>query len=387
MYWRGALNGLSFETHPQLGGDVDTDDDAFKDMIENYRSGLQRDIKTVGYTVKSLAPTVSDPTPFIDGQITAICIKLGMPQRIFMGSERGELASTQDDSSWNDRLKHRQEMYVTPCIIIPFIDRMIATGVLPKPSGKLVESNLVKDDGNDQEMVEGSSLQEETDVEEKHTTNAFGNASKTAQNAPSSGSKLQGGTFPSKAGGSVPRGDNTGTGAVAPAAPKARVLPEKDSSPGYCIAWPDLDSMTEAQKATIALQKTQALMAFIAGNGESAMTLVDFYTKVLYMTDEEAIGVIEAVNKQIEDDERLTPDPEEARQDQMDMQADQFEQEIGAKKELAESGQGFQSEMFDKQSAVDEKMAKLKRKGKPVANQRLETALAKAKKLVAREAK
>src|SRR3990167_332155 len=165
MYWRGALNGLSFETHPQLGGDVETDDDAFKDMLENYRNGLQRDIKTVGYTVKSLAPTVSDPTPFIDGQITAICIKLGMPQRIFMGSERGELASTQDDSSWNDRLKHRQEMYVTPCIIIPFIDRMIATGVLPKPSGKLVESNLVEDDGNAQQDID-TSLQESDAGEE-----------------------------------------------------------------------------------------------------------------------------------------------------------------------------------------------------------------------------
>lgn len=359
MYWRGAMNGLSFETHPQLGGDVDVDKDAFKDMIENFRNGLQRDLQTSGMTVKSIAPNISDPTPFIEGQITAICIKIGIPQRIFMGSERGELASTQDDSSWNDRLKHRQEMYVTPRIIIPFIDRMIATGVLPKPQGKIVESNLTEEEGTDQtDIGDESSLQEDNG---EIVGNAFPpNASKTAQNAPSSGSKPSKGSFPPKAGESPPSGDNTGTGAVAPAAPKARTLPEKDSSPGYTIVWPDLDSMTEAQKATIALQKTQALMAFIAGNGESAMTLVDFYTKVLYMTDEEAIGVIQAVNEQIENEERLTPDPEEARQEQLEMQGEQFDKELEAKKELAESGQGFQAEMFDKQTEVEDRRTKEK---------------------------
>lgn len=378
MYWRGAMNGVSWETHPQLGGEVIVDKAGMRDEIENFRNGLQRDAITTGFTAKSIAPNVADATPFIDNQITAICIKIGCPQRIFMGSERGELASSQDDSSWNDRLKHRQEMYVTPRIIIPFIDRMISTGVLPKPSGKIVEENLTEDDGNDQELIDpedsandsgDSSLQEET--KGKPTVNLFGKPSSSDSKGGLGGKP----GFPPKSGGSVPSGakpagDNTGTGpeASVPAAPKTRKLPEKDAEPGYCIVWPDLDSMTEAQKATISLQKTQALMAFIAGNGESAMTLVDFYTKVLYMTDEEAIGVISAVNQQIEDDERLTPDPEEARQDEMDMQGEQFDKELQAKKDLAEQGHGFGMEMQDKQQQSQEKLATPKPKGKPVAN-------------------
>ena len=50
-----------------------------------------------------------------------------------MGSEQGKLASTQDDVTWKDRLKTRRHKYITPLIIVPFIDRMILIGVLPKP--------------------------------------------------------------------------------------------------------------------------------------------------------------------------------------------------------------------------------------------------------------
>lgn len=50
-----------------------------------------------------------------------------------MGSERGELASSQDDAAWNDRLRERQNGYITPRVIVPFVNRLINLGVLPKP--------------------------------------------------------------------------------------------------------------------------------------------------------------------------------------------------------------------------------------------------------------
>lgn len=133
MYWKGALPGLSVETHPELGGDVVFEAEATKDEIEQYQNSLQRVLLTKGLTVKSLAPQISDPTPQVRIQIEAICILLGIPIRVFMGSERGELASGQDDETWNDRLRVRQSMYITPRIIVPFIDRLILAGVLTVP--------------------------------------------------------------------------------------------------------------------------------------------------------------------------------------------------------------------------------------------------------------
>jgi len=133
MYWRGAFPGLSFETHPQLGGDV-TIDSSMRDEMEDYMNGLQRFLALTGMSAKSLAPQVVDPAPQIDVQITAICIRLGIPKRKFMGTERGELSSSMDDDEWNDKVKARQLNYVTPRIIVPFIDRLIALRVLPEPS-------------------------------------------------------------------------------------------------------------------------------------------------------------------------------------------------------------------------------------------------------------
>ena len=133
MYWRGAFPGLSFETNPQNAGDTEIDLAATRAAAENYMNTLQRYLINDGMTVKSISPQMSDPTSQIDTQINAICILLGIPKRIFEGSERGELASSQDAGSWARRMATRQDMYLTPRIIVPFVDRLIQAGVLPRP--------------------------------------------------------------------------------------------------------------------------------------------------------------------------------------------------------------------------------------------------------------
>ena len=134
MFWQAAMYILSLETHPQLGGDVDIDVDSLKDMMEEIRNSLQRYMVTSGMAANVLSPTVSDPTAFINVHIEAICIKGGYPIRIFKGSERGELASTQDDDAWNDRLIERRNSHITPRLIRPLVNRLINLGVLPQPA-------------------------------------------------------------------------------------------------------------------------------------------------------------------------------------------------------------------------------------------------------------
>ena len=134
MYWKGAFPGLSIETIPQLGPDAALPKE-LPQLMEKYHNGLQRYLAMSGMTAKMLSPTVVDPTPQITVQIEFICITKGIPKRIFMGSERGELASSEDDDAWNDVIRDRQSSYLTPRIIIPFIDRIICLGVLPEPKG------------------------------------------------------------------------------------------------------------------------------------------------------------------------------------------------------------------------------------------------------------
>jgi hypothetical protein len=131
--WRGAFPGLAVETNPALGTDVEINKEEVREELQNYANRLQRVINLVGMSVRTLSPTIVDTTPHIEMEITAICIKLGCPKRVFMGSEIGELASTQDTGRWESRLRGRRESFITPGIIVPFIDRLIQLTILEEP--------------------------------------------------------------------------------------------------------------------------------------------------------------------------------------------------------------------------------------------------------------
>lgn len=181
MYYKGAFPGISFETHPEMGGEVKITDTKIKDMVENYFNSLQRYLLTWGMTAKSLAPQVVDPTPQIRVQIEAICIRLGIPKRVFMGSERGELSSMQDDAAWNDRLRHRHRTYLTPRLVAPFIDRLIAIGVLRVPNYKKGDKPEYFVRGKKKGTRRSGYCVEWPDIESQTETERTNNAAKITQ--------------------------------------------------------------------------------------------------------------------------------------------------------------------------------------------------------------
>lgn len=131
MFWKGGFPGLAFESNPEPG-DAAIDLDSLKDQMESYMNGLQRYLAMEGMTVKSLAPQVAGPKEHTDTNMRNIAISLGIPYRIFFGTEESKLASVQDSKTWNKRISQRQENYVSPFIIRPLIDRLMAFGVLPE---------------------------------------------------------------------------------------------------------------------------------------------------------------------------------------------------------------------------------------------------------------
>lgn len=133
MYWRGAFPGLSLETHPTLGGEVNINQTTTRNMMESYMNGLQRYLALTGMTAKSLAPQVVDPKAQIEVQTEAICIQLDCPVKKFKGSEEGQLASATDEDEWLDNIRSRHINYLTPKLIAPFFDRLIMLGVLVEP--------------------------------------------------------------------------------------------------------------------------------------------------------------------------------------------------------------------------------------------------------------
>lgn len=131
MFWKGGFPGLSMETQPGLDEEIEIDKEATKEQMEKYMNGLQRYLATTGMNVKSLSVQIADPAPHVATQLKLIATSLGIPWRVFVGSEAAQLASEQDTRAWNRRINRRREEYLSPYMLRPFIERMILVGTLP----------------------------------------------------------------------------------------------------------------------------------------------------------------------------------------------------------------------------------------------------------------
>lgn len=289
-YWKACVTLLSYETHPQLGGDVDVDIPSIRDMDEQMMNGLQRSVILSGMSLKPVAPSVADPTPHIAVGIEAICIKIPCPVRVFKGSERGELASSQDDSQWNDTVGGRMRNTATPGIIVPFINRLIAVGTLSRPS-------VGKKKPFKQKPPTTPALPP------AQAGGAFGK-----QKPPGGGFGGKPNPF-AKGGAANAFGEDDGTNdsveqgrdpsiKIPAGVPKPKA--EKPRG-GYSVDWPDLNSLSDQEKAIIGATKTTALAGYIAGGCSAMVPEHDYLTKYQGFTDEEADAMLEeAANLQEE---------------------------------------------------------------------------------------
>jgi len=137
MFWRGGFPGMSLEAD---AGTALQGTAALEDEIEAYMHGLTRVLRLQGIKANQLDTQVANPKFHIEIQLQLISGATGIPVRILTGSERGELASTQDKGNWDNRVDERRKDFAGPSILTPLIDRLIEVGVLPKPKdGYIVE--------------------------------------------------------------------------------------------------------------------------------------------------------------------------------------------------------------------------------------------------------
>ncbi len=107
---------------------------ALEQQFDEYDHGLRRYLQTRGMTVQDLGSEVVDIGPVFDTIVSLIAAATGIPKRILLGSERGELASSQDAQHWSGQVAERRQDFAETVVLRPLIDRMIEWGVLPEPS-------------------------------------------------------------------------------------------------------------------------------------------------------------------------------------------------------------------------------------------------------------
>ena len=129
-YWLAANRGMGFTAD----ADADIEDpEALKEEMEDYVHGLKRWVALQGGELKSLGSDIADPSKTFSTLIDEISGTTGIPKRILLGNEAGELASSQDENNWLSRIDERRETFAAPMIMRPLIDTMIETGNLPDP--------------------------------------------------------------------------------------------------------------------------------------------------------------------------------------------------------------------------------------------------------------
>ena len=131
MFWRGARPGYQGKVDEGFSLDEQTRK-ALGDQVEEFEHNLRRIFVNEGIKLEALASQVADPSHHVDVQIQMISAATGIPKRILTGSERGELASSQDVGEWNKLIQSRRQEYAETQIVRPFIDRCQELGILPE---------------------------------------------------------------------------------------------------------------------------------------------------------------------------------------------------------------------------------------------------------------
>lgn len=140
-FWRGARPGY----HAAAKEDYEmstTELDALQDELDKYEHDLRRFISAKGVDIKALEQQLAEPGNHIDVQIQAISAQTGIPKRILIGSERGELSSGQDSDQWLSLIRSRMEGFGEINVLRPLIDKCMEVGVLPK----VEEYNVIWED-------------------------------------------------------------------------------------------------------------------------------------------------------------------------------------------------------------------------------------------------
>lgn len=132
MFWRGADRKLQLN---YMGDGKPRDSDKLQTRSEELIHGMRNILPTSNTEVNEIGGEEVDPSGIVEQELKHIAGAVGIPLRMLTGSERGELASTQDRATFYERIASRRKQFCEPKILRPTLDKLIRYGILPEPKG------------------------------------------------------------------------------------------------------------------------------------------------------------------------------------------------------------------------------------------------------------
>jgi len=109
--------------------------DEQQSQIDELVHGLRRALALDGLEPHWQDTEMQDPSGAVDVYLKMVSASTGIPLRILTGSERGELASSQDEANWAGVIEARRTRYAEPLILRPLVNRLQWAGALPPAAG------------------------------------------------------------------------------------------------------------------------------------------------------------------------------------------------------------------------------------------------------------
>ena len=136
-FWLTANRGMQLDVDKEMEL---TPEDAkdLSDEIEEFQNQLRRVIRTRGVKINNLGADVSSPKDTYEVIVSNISGGTGIPRRILIGTEAGQLASEQDRANWAERVEGRRVEFGTPNVIFPLLALLTRLSVLPSPENLTV---------------------------------------------------------------------------------------------------------------------------------------------------------------------------------------------------------------------------------------------------------
>jgi len=134
-FWRNAFPGLAAVKDPNYDWTAQTREN-IEQQFFHYFHQLSRLLKLEGVDIKELTAQPADPEAHVNAFLRLCAAASRIPVRILTGSERGELASSQDETAWNARVDERRDTWASPSVVMPVVDRFIELGIVGDPKDR-----------------------------------------------------------------------------------------------------------------------------------------------------------------------------------------------------------------------------------------------------------
>lgn len=123
LYWILSNRGMQIDVDKDMQMEP-ADEAALTQELDEFQHGLRRYLRTRGVKVNPLGSETADPRGPFEVTMALLASATGIPQRILMGAEAGQLASEQDRANWAEVIERRRTAFAVPYVLQPVIRQL-----------------------------------------------------------------------------------------------------------------------------------------------------------------------------------------------------------------------------------------------------------------------